>query len=61
MVSEDCNIFNLFIRSTCFLSDLTNSSVMVKSAEAGDIFWSDFSLRVMTENSSISIGRIGNY
>ena len=59
MITKDINSLDVFALSSCFRADLSESSIMVESAEASDV------LRVsgggvMIENVCVSVCRICN-
>jgi len=57
MIAKDVNTLNLIFCGASFGSDLSNSSVMIKSSEASDVLFLNCFSKV-TEDHSICIGRV---
>lgn len=59
MVSEDIDTFDLIFLCSSFGHNLGDSTVVVKSGEAGDVFLLDIGC-VVAQNEGICVGGIGN-
>lgn len=59
MITKYVNPFDFSLFCPCFGRNLRNGSVVVQSCEASDVLLFD-SWRIMAQNESVGIGRIGN-
>ena len=57
MIAKYINSFNLFLMASCFRDDLADCSIMVQSAEAGDVLLLDCWCEV-TEDVGVAVGWI---
>ena len=60
VVSEDINTLDFSLLGSSLAGDLGNSSIVIQSGQASDVFLLDMRSEV-TEHDGVGVGRVGNH